>query len=302
MTPSRRVSVVIPAYHSHQGIASCLDSLRAQTFRDFEVLVVNSSPEEKTAAVLAHYPEVRFEQSPSRLLPHAARNRGAARASGQILVFTDPDCVTPPAWLGALVAGVDAGHQAVGGSMDLAGRGWFPTGIHLCKFSWALPGTPAGPRAILPTANCAYSRKLWDEIGPFDGSRFSADAILSWKAARAGYPPRFEPKAVVYHTHEGGWRALWRERVSRGCDFAEARMQHEEWTSWRAAAYLVGTPLLLFLLVGRAAIDSLRSGWLVRFLATLPVQIAGQLGWLLGEARAYCERLGGGSTGLASRT
>lgn len=302
MTPSPRVSVLIPAYHSDETIASCLDSLRAQTFRDFEVLVVNSSPEERTAAVLEHYPEVRFEQSASRLLPHAARNRAAARARGQILVFTDPDCVMIPDWLGTLVAGFDRGHQAVGGAMDLTGSGWFPTGIHLCKFSWALPGTSEGPRAILPTANCAYSRQLWDEIGPFDGSRFSGDAILSWKAARAGYRLCFEPNAVVYHTHEGGWRALWRERVSRGRDFAQARMEHEEWTRWRVATYLAGTPLLLFLLAARASFDSLRSGWLLRFLATLPVQSAGQLGWLLGEASAYLERLVGGRARPASRT
>jgi glycosyltransferase involved in cell wall biosynthesis len=61
------VSVVLPAYHSYETISLSLDALRKQSFRDFEVIVVNSSPETITSElVTANYPEVQFFQSPVR--------------------------------------------------------------------------------------------------------------------------------------------------------------------------------------------------------------------------------------------
>ena len=71
-----RVSIVIPAYFSNDTVAQTLAALRAQTYRDFEVVIVNSSPETTTQELIrGQFPEVNFEQSPTRLLPHAARNR-----------------------------------------------------------------------------------------------------------------------------------------------------------------------------------------------------------------------------------
>ena len=94
MSSSPRVSVVIPAYWSHNTLASCLQALRCQTRLPDEIIVVNSSPESETAALVqAGYPEVIFEQSPLRLLPHAARNRGVELATGDVLAFIDADVV-----------------------------------------------------------------------------------------------------------------------------------------------------------------------------------------------------------------
>ena len=47
-----RVSVVIPAFCSHQTIGSCLTALRSQSFRDFESIVVDSSPDARTSEVV----------------------------------------------------------------------------------------------------------------------------------------------------------------------------------------------------------------------------------------------------------
>jgi glycosyltransferase involved in cell wall biosynthesis len=99
------VSVIIPAYDSHETIVGCLAALAGQTFRDFETIVVDSGPDETTARlVAASFPWVRFERSPHRLLPHAARNRGIEMAQADLLVFTDPDIYARPAWLERLVA------------------------------------------------------------------------------------------------------------------------------------------------------------------------------------------------------
>jgi GT2 family glycosyltransferase len=290
--PKPRASVIIPAYHSDETIRACLESLRRQTWHDFETIVINSSPEDRTRRIVTEgFPEVAFEQSERRLFPHAARNRGVARASGQLLVFTDPDCVMRPDWLERLVTAVDAGREIVGGGMGLGSTDWLEQGVHLCKFSWILPGLAPGPRWILPTANVCYTRGAWDLVGPFDGDLFAGDALICWRAAAKGLLPWFEPAAVVEHLHQMSLASLWRERLMRGREFGAARASFEDWRRLRAAVRIVAAPALLAIVLARAGRDAARCGWGREFIKTLPVQFIGQLAWILGESRGFGERL-----------
>lgn len=282
-----RVSVIIPAYYSHETIEACLEALRAQTFPDFETIVVNSSPDEQTSQIVtAHFPEVVFAQAPTRLLPHAARNRGAGLARGNLLVFTDPDCSARLDWLARLVE-AHADHPVVGGSMELRTGRWLERGVHLCKFFWLLSSLAAGPRAIICTANASYSRAVWDVVGPFDEQLFTADALLSWRAAARGFHPWFEPRAIVEHRHDGTLWHYWREFFFRGQEFAGARAEFENWSRWRAAVYLVSLPGLILLVLIRAGRNAFKSGWGLHFVLTLPVQFVCKLAWSLGEARTH---------------
>ena len=134
MSHHPRVSVVIPSWFSAPTLPATLTSLRAQTL-PHEVVVVDSSPDQSAAHVVQGFPEVLFHHSPQRLLPHAARNLGVTLASGEILVFTDPDAESGPDWLAKLVAALDRRGHMVYGGVATAGRGWLDLGIHLCKFS-----------------------------------------------------------------------------------------------------------------------------------------------------------------------
>jgi GT2 family glycosyltransferase len=287
MTKPPRASVVIPAYYSCDTLADCLDSLRAQTWRDFEIVLVNSSPEDTTARIVSRYPEVRFEQSPVRLYPHAARNRAAGLAEGELLIFLDPDCRARPDWLERLVAAQDGGHPVVGGGMEVATTRWFERGVHLCKFSWALSGLPPGPHPITPSANVCYHRRVWEAAGPLDGELWCGDAVLSWRAAARGFAPWFEPRAVVEHRHAGSWGSFWQERFTRGQEFAAVRMAFFRWSRTRAGASAILAPLLLLLVLLRAGGDALRASSFGIFLWTLPVQLVGQLGWVAGETLVH---------------
>jgi glycosyltransferase involved in cell wall biosynthesis len=286
--PAPRVSVVIPAYHSDETIAACLESLRGQTFRDFDVIVVNSSQEPRTKQIVEGcFPEVRFEQAPARLLPHAARNAGVRHARGELLVFTDPDCVARADWLERLVAAVDAGHAVVCGAIDPGAWGWVARGIHLCKYSFRLSGLRGGPCAVAGTANACCTREVWTAVGPFDGDRYAGDGLFSWRAAARGWQPWFEPRAIVEHVFTGSLAALWTERLERGFDYGRTRVEHERWGRGRASAYVAGLPLLLLVVIARTGRDAVGAGWARHFVATLPVQLVGHVAWLVGEARAY---------------
>jgi GT2 family glycosyltransferase len=286
-TPAKtRVSIVVPCFHSHETLGDCLQALRAQSFQEFEVIVVNSSAEGQTARIVAErFPEARFEQSPRRLLPHAARNRGVALARGEVIVFTDPDCVAGPNWLAALLAAVERGHQVVSGALALRRQGLMEWAAHLHKFSHWLPGLPKGPRRVAPTANACLSAEVWQLVGPFP-DYLSGDSLLCWRAAGAGAQPWFEPRAIVAHSHGASPAAFLTERFARGRDFALMRAHTERWSTGRTAAYLcllALKPPLDLLFIAR---NALAARWTGRFILTLPLLVAACVAWSLGEAEA----------------
>jgi GT2 family glycosyltransferase len=283
-----RVSVIIPAYNSEATIAATLDALAEQTFTDFETVVVDSSPGEATAQlVAARFPDVVLHHSSERLLPHAARNRGVELARGELLVFTDPDCVARRDWLSRLIAAHEEGHPVVGGAIANQGGGWINQGIHVSKFApWTGEAAP-GARGDLATANVLWRRSLWERVGPFPSESWCGDTELSWRARAEGVELRFDPRAVVGHTHTTGLRAFWRERLARGDDFARMRMRVESWPRGRAALHLVLAPLVPGLLLVRALGHASRGGGFRKGLVTAPVQLLGYVAWSLGEARAF---------------
>jgi glycosyltransferase involved in cell wall biosynthesis len=288
-----RVSIIIPAYHSSETISETLAGLREQTFRDFEVIIVNSSADEATRRIVEEeFPEAIFEQATRRLLMHAARNRGVARSRGDILVFTDPDCRPGNDWLERLIAAHDAGHQLVCGAIELSDDAeWGERGVHLCKYSFRLSGLRSGATWIAGTANASCSRDVWNSAGPFDGDRVAGDALFSWRAAALGCQAWFEPRAVVVHHYRGSVRALVTERLYRGDDFAATRMEFEGWSRARTVGHIIAFPAALTKVIARGFSEAVRARRGNTFLGTLPLQFAGHAAWLCGELRAYYGRV-----------
>jgi GT2 family glycosyltransferase len=274
-----RVSVVMPSYCRERTIGRSLEALGRQTFPDYETIVVDSSPDDATAEIVRAFPEVRLERSERRLSAHEARNRGAAAARGDLIVFTDPDCAGRPDWLARLVAAYERQGGLVGGAIESAGRGRRERGIHRCKFGSWEAGTAPGVRHMLPTANVLMDRRVWEEVGPFTLLGWSGDTELCWRAREGGHRLAFDPTAVVDHHHEPGLRDFCRERFERGSAFAAMRARAEGWSPMRAAIALIALPVVPFVLLVRG----LRDG----ALDTLAVQLLGHTAWALGEGRAH---------------
>lgn len=299
-TPSAPlVSVILPAYDSHATLGRCLETLAAQTFRDFEVLVIDSGPDPAAARLVAErFPSVRFERSARRLFPHAARNRGVALARGELLVFSDPDVYAPPDWLERLVAAHRATEGPVVGALDCHGGRWLDRGIHLCKFSKWLPARPGAAAALRPvdmspTANMLVARRHFAAVGGMPGEDFQGDVVLSRRLLAAGHTLWFDPRAAVAHHHVQSFRGLIRERFHRGREFGALRCT---WLGGRRRAialYLLVSllPVRLPRILGLVALHAARAGWTGRLLATLPVVAAGHAATLAGESSTYLRRL-----------
>jgi len=129
------------------------------------------------------------------------------------------------------------------------------------------------------------------EVGPFPTEAWCGDTEVSWRTRAAGIELRFEPDAVVSHTHVTGLRAAWRERYARGEDFARMRIRVEGWSRPRAAVHLLSVPVVPAMLLGRGLGYARRSGRLGRSLLTAPVQLLGYIGWSLGEGREFARAM-----------
>jgi glycosyltransferase involved in cell wall biosynthesis len=88
-----RISAIIPTYNSERTLASCLQSLRQQSHPDTEIIVVDNGSSDSTDQIAQHFADKVVSQGPERC---AQRNRGAAEATGNIVVFFDSDMVIEP--------------------------------------------------------------------------------------------------------------------------------------------------------------------------------------------------------------
>lgn len=197
-------SVVVPSYRSAGTIAGCLSALRAQVDAPpFEVIVVDSSPDETAAIVRRDFPEVRLIVREEQTDPATGRNLGAAAARGAILCFIDSDCLAAPDWLARLAARIGEGHSAVGGAIVNANPETLVSWAgYCCEFREFLPGGPARAAQNLTIGNSAYRRADFVALGGFPAGYFPQEDQVFHKKMRAhGMSILLDPAITVAHHH-----------------------------------------------------------------------------------------------------
>ena len=283
------VSVVMASYNARATIARSLHALTALTTDvRFEIVVVDSSTDDTAELVTAGFPAVRLVSVENRLYPGAARNAGIAQARGEILAFTDADCVVEPNWLDELVRLHRSGVTVVGGSIANGNPERLVSWAnYFCEFSTWLPGRAAGPISDAPAACLSITRGTFERFGPFVGGTLSSDSDFCRRLVRSGEPPQFAPQVRVAHLNVTELRAYLGRKWRHGRAFARVRASYSAFGHGRCAIGLVvapGVPALLFVRTGAAA---MRAGLRREFTVSAPLVFAGQVAWALGEAVSY---------------
>ncbi|HEX7125982.1 MAG TPA: glycosyltransferase, partial [Thermodesulfobacteriota bacterium] len=254
---SPRISVVICAYNAGSTIEACLASLRALHYPDFEVIVVNDGSTDETGpvadAVAAADWRFRVIHQPNMGLS-AARNVGLEAATGEIVAYTDADCIADPDWLSHLArAFARTGAAAVGG-LNIPEVG----GSRVAACIAAAPGWPThvlvddDVAEHIPGCNMAFRRDVLRAIGGFDVTYRAAgdDVDVCWKLLDRGNVIRFTSAAFVWHVARRSVRAYLRQQ--RGYGRAEGMLfprhthRFNGWRNprWAGVIYHRGSPRL----------------------------------------------------------
>ncbi|MBJ6727098.1 glycosyltransferase family 2 protein [Geomesophilobacter sediminis] len=102
------VSVIIPTHNRADLITEAIDSVLAQTYTDYEIIVVDDGSTDQTAEALGRYGDSVLYLYQSQMGPSAARNAGIKRAKGDLIAFLDSDDMWLPEKLSAQVAAMEA--------------------------------------------------------------------------------------------------------------------------------------------------------------------------------------------------
>jgi GT2 family glycosyltransferase len=231
--PAPRLSVVVVTFNSRGVVGRTLAAVREQIGpRDELVVVDNASTDGTPDAVAELAPDAKLVRGGTNLGFAAGANAGAARASGELLVFLNPDAVLEPGFAEAIRRPlVEArGWAAWMGLVTAEERSVVNTSggvVHFTGIAWAgEAGRPAGevdpaPRevAFVSGACLAIPRETWERAGgfPADYFMYCEDVDLSLRLRLAGERLGVEPAARVDHDYEfakGGekWRLLERNR------------------------------------------------------------------------------------------
>lgn len=282
-----RISVVIPAFEAWATLPQVLDALGPQVVApDREVILVESAVGQRGGEMAVGRPWLQVVSLPTQVLPGRARNLGAGRSAGDLLVFLDADTVPEPQWLDGLERSLGDRDDAVAGAV-LNGTPWHPIGLagYLLEFSEWLPA----PRPDLvhgASCNLMIRRQAIEALGGFPEDVFPGeDTILTFRLAKAGRLA-FAPKAGVRHLNRTGMGEFLRHQRRLGAAFGAVCRTVQFPHAVFARPMLV--PLVVPLRLGALARRLVRSPTdAVKAIAVLPILILGLVAWAIGLAAGH---------------
>lgn len=227
------VSVIIPTYHDWGRLAKCLDALAAQTYplRLFEVLVINNDPDDAVPPsffVMQANVRVLCQERPGS---YAARNLGVIQARGEIVAFTDSDCVPMPDWIERAVARLANGADRVAGRVELFFRSETLTWAEIYEKAFAFNQEISAQYGCSVTANMVTWRKHFDTVGLFnEGLLSGGDNEWGRRASKLGVGVVYAEDVCVKHPARHSIRDLLkkRRRQAGGNVVIEARENSRE--------------------------------------------------------------------------
>src|SRR5260221_4689869 len=196
-----KISVIIPTSNEEKVILECLASLRQQTEKDFEIIVVDDRSIDNTLQILA---KLKIKNSKLKILeqkhegPAMARNLGAKHAKGKILIFVDADMTYDPNFLRKLIEPIEKKTAKGTFSKDEFVSNWDNVWARCWNINENLPEKRRLPWNYSDTQKVfrAILKSEFDRVGGFSKGGYTDDYTLS---AKLGYEAITAPDAVFYH-------------------------------------------------------------------------------------------------------
>ena len=224
------ITLVIPTYNRPQQLRDCLAAVAALNYprEQFDVVVVDDGSPQPVASVID---EVVASTSgtlrattirQANAGPAAARNAGAHHATGDLLAFTDDDCVPASDWLHQMVAQLRQQPDALIGGRTvnaLVDNAVSEAAQSLIDYIYLRENQRPDDARFFASNNIAMSTRCFHQIGGFDTSYPLAagedrDFCDRWHAA--ALPRVYAPNAIIHHRHALSVRSFWRQNFNYG--------------------------------------------------------------------------------------
>ena len=236
---SPAISVIVCTYNGGATLRACLTSLKSLSYPNYEVLLIDDGSVQEVCDIARDFPNVRYIRQDHAGLS-VARNLGAARALGDIVAYTDDDCIADEDWLSYLATGFDDPQWVACGGPNIPPLARSQTeSVVACA-----PGAPSHvllndiEAEHLPGCNLAIRKSALEAIGGFDPIYRAAgdDVDICWRLREAGGRLRFIPGAMVWHHRRYTVSAYLRQQCGYGKAEALLMKKHPQRFGWLGGA------------------------------------------------------------------
>ena len=194
------VSVIIRTKNEERWLQQCLEKIYQQSYRNFEIIIVDNESKDKTIKVAKEY-KLKIVKI-KKFLPGKAINLGIAKSKGDIIICLSAHCIPlDNFWIKNLIKDLSKKNVAAvyGRQVPLPYSTPFDKRDLLNTFG--LDKKIQKKDSFFHNANSAFKRKLWNNI-KFDEKAVNIeDRIWAHNILKLGYHIVYEPKASVYHYH-----------------------------------------------------------------------------------------------------
>lgn len=220
-----KYAIIVPVYNRPDEVAELLESLTLQTFKDFEVIIVEDGSQNPCETVCKQYEKLLdikyFIKENSG--PGQSRNYGAAHSTGEYLLILDSDVVLPAGYLAVIEKELRREPVDAFGGPDCAHNSFTDTqkAISYSMTSFFTTGGIRGGKKKLDkfyprSFNMGIRRDVYERLGGFSKMRFGEDIDFSIRIFKAGYTCRLFPEAWVWHKRRTDFRKFWRQVYNSG--------------------------------------------------------------------------------------
>ena len=255
--PAPEFSIIIPVYNRPQEVKEILASLVAQSFKDFEVIIVEDGSSIRCEDVVDSFRDqliINYFFKPNTG-PGPSRNFGFEKAKGKYFVVFDSDCILPPQYFEDVIQALNENQWDAWGGPDKA-RNDFTLKQRAMGYTMSSVLTTGGIRGgkkhvgwFQPRSfNMGISRKVFQQTKGFVFDRFAEDIEFSIRMKKAGFNVGLIPKAFVYHKRRIDFSQFYNQVYNFGKGRALIGRVHPEeikLTHWFPTLFFLGLLSLL---------------------------------------------------------